>query len=172
MGTQKEKLILASIWSSWTPRLLSRTLPVLQGSNSRDGGQVESWWVKWHFLKGAQKEKWFLISIWMSWTPWLLSRTLPVLQGSNARDGGQVASWWIKCHFLKETPKEKLFLASIGMSWTLKLLSGSISVLQGSNDLNDWREDLVGGGRSPWGSHASDCKGKKFGKAKPAARRA
>ena len=147
-------------------RHLSGIIPVLRGSNSRGGGQVESWLVKLHFLKGAQKEKLFLTSIWMSWTPWLLSRTLPVLQGSNARDGGQVASWWVKWHFLKETPKEKLFQVSIGMFWTPRLLLGTNFVLQVYNDLDDWRENFGRGGS------AADWKGKEFGGAKPAARRA
>ena len=41
MVTRKEKLFLASIWSSWTPRFLSRTLHVLQGSNARDATKRE-----------------------------------------------------------------------------------------------------------------------------------
>ena len=56
MGTRKERLFLASIWLSWIPRLISRILPILQGSNARDGGQVISWWVKWHFLIDIKRE--------------------------------------------------------------------------------------------------------------------
>ena len=85
---------------SWTPWLLSRTLPVIQGSNARDKGQVASWLVKWHFLKETPKEKLFHASIGTFWTPRLLSGTNFVLQGYNDLDdwrenfgrGGGVAS--------------------------------------------------------------------------------
>ena len=139
MGTRKEKLFLASIWPSWSPRLLSRTFPVLQGSNARDEGQVASWWVKWHFLKETQKEKLFLASIGTSWTPRLLSGTISVLQFKRWR-----TSWWVEWQFLKETPKEKFFLASIiSMSWKLRLHSGNLPILQGSKCRNGGRVSSI-----------------------------
>ena len=69
-----------------TPRLLSRTLHVLQWSNAIDGGKVVSWWVKWHFLKETPKEKLFWASIGLFWTPILLSGTFSVLQCFNDFD--------------------------------------------------------------------------------------